>query len=115
VSDSNPQGTFVTNRGHSTPGTIRKEIDDVNPPGDWGVNADILDDQEIQTLGGLILDVEMRSSETEAEQTRSLFWMMTMKATTMRVKANKLLRLRIPMMKLSLWKLLRCRIGLNAR
>jgi hypothetical protein len=83
VSDSNPQGTFVTNRGHSTPGTIRKEIDDVNPPGDWGVNADILDDQEIQTLGGLILDVEMRSSETEAKQTRSLFWRMTMKATTM--------------------------------
>jgi hypothetical protein len=68
VSDSNPQGTFVTYRGHSTPGTIRKEIDD---------------DQEIQTLGGLILDVEMRSSETEAEETRSLFWMMTMKAMTM--------------------------------
>jgi hypothetical protein len=30
-------------------------------------------------------------------------------------QANKLLRLGIPMMKLSLWKLLRCRIGLNAR
>jgi hypothetical protein len=37
-----------TEGGHSTPGTIRKEflqIDDVN--------ADVFDDREIQTIGGL--------------------------------------------------------------
>jgi hypothetical protein len=72
VSDSNPQETFVTDRGHSTPGTIRREM-----------LIDVLDDREIQTIGGLIWMWQCDLLRLNAKQTRSLFWMMTMKATTM--------------------------------
>jgi hypothetical protein len=44
---------------------------------------DVLDDREIQTIGGLIWMWQCDLLRLNAKQTRSLFWMMTMKATTM--------------------------------
>ena len=65
VSENNPQGTFVTYRGESTPGTIRKDffITDAIT-----VAENLLDVREIQTVGGLMLDVEMRDSGTQDQE-----------------------------------------------
>jgi hypothetical protein len=62
VSENDPQGTFVTYRGESTPGTIRKEFFETNA---ISGAENLLDVREIQTVGGLMLDVEMRDSDLQ--------------------------------------------------
>jgi hypothetical protein len=57
-----PQRKFVTYRGESTPGTIRKEFFETNA---ISGAENLLDVREIQTVGGLMLDVEMRDSDLQ--------------------------------------------------